>query len=860
MPKEQRCPKCGTGLSAFATEGFCSACLLERGLSSAPSTGVPPLSRFGDYELIEEIARGGMGVVYKARQVSLDRIVAVKMILSGQFASAAEMQRFRAEARAAASIQHPNIVAIHEVGEHEGLLFFSMDYVEGHSLGELVREGPLPSLQAARCVEKIARAVHYAHQQGVLHRDLKPSNVLLDAHDEPHVTDFGLAKRLTDSELETRHPELTLNGQVLGTPSFMPPEQAAGQRDQMGPRSDVYSLGAILYHLLTARPPFVGADVHTILAQVINSEVVTPRLLNPATPRDLETIALKCLEKDPSRRYESALALAEELSRHLNHEPINAVPPSTIYRARKFVRRNRMAVAAAACFALVLTAASIVSTVFGLRARDESGRAVKALKESEEARNQAEAVSRFMVETLRRPDPAIDGREVKVVDLLDQSAKDLQENFSGTPKIKADILEALGQTYEGLDLSSNAVPLFETALNLRLAEFGRTNRGTLRLGNALANAQSNSKRTNVIALYEETLAGQRAALGPNDPDTLKTMAELGHTYHWLCRAPGTTAQWSNAALVRAEALMREAMERGRAHLAPDHPCLLYCVSGLGQFYSTANQPTNALPLLQEAVRLQQARLPRDHPELLGSKTLLAGVLFDVGQTNEALAMYEDAVTGCLRKLGPGHKRTLDAILGASWAYYRLRRWTDLVQLLDDFLQMRRLHNVPDSWALPLLERLAMAFDGLGKNAEALRVTQEALELGKAVRGSDDPDTLMMMRYLGTFQQRAGRSDDALRLREQTLELSKSRLGLGAPETHRAMWQLGISYFNAGRRDEAVRLFQDMLKLLLANPTSAQSDLMKGTETSINSVAAKLLATNRLAEAEQLLRDLVNLQN
>ena len=262
---------------------------------------------FGDYELLEEIARGGMGVVYRARQTSLGRIVALKMILAGPFASKEIIQRFRGEVTAAALLQHPNIVAIHDVGIHDGQHYFSMDYVEGQNLSQLVGTRPLPPAKAARYVKLIAEAIQYAHQQGILHRDLKPSNVLVDASDQPRITDFGLAKRLDGDA------SLTLTGQMLGSPNFMPPEQASAQRGKVGRHSDVYGLGAILYHLLTARPPFQAESFESVIHQVLNTEPVSPRLLNSSVPPDLETICVKCLQKEPSHRYQSAQELADEL-------------------------------------------------------------------------------------------------------------------------------------------------------------------------------------------------------------------------------------------------------------------------------------------------------------------------------------------------------------------------------------------------------------------------------------------------------------------------------------------------------------------------------------------------------------------
>ena len=373
MTSKRVCGKCGAELTGVGAEQLCPGCLLEDGLGAAPAslpadsaaietlrpnsgqggpehppTGMPALRSFGDYELLEEIGRGGMGIVYKARQVNLDRLVAVKMLLFGPLAQPEQVQRFRTEAAAAASLQHPNIVAIHEVGFREGQHFFAMDYVAGRSLAEIVRDGPLPARRAAGYVKTIAEAIQYAHERGILHRDLKPSNVLIDANDQPKVTDFGLAKRL---EKET---ELTLSGQVLGSPNYMPPEQAAAHRGLVGKRSDVYSLGAILYHLLTGRAPFVAPTVAETLAQVQNAEPVSPTVLNPHLPRDLKTICLKCLEKEPARRYQTAQELADELGRWLREEPILARPVSRPEKVWRWCRRKPLVASLTAAIVLAI--------------------------------------------------------------------------------------------------------------------------------------------------------------------------------------------------------------------------------------------------------------------------------------------------------------------------------------------------------------------------------------------------------------------------------------------------------------------------------------------------------------------------
>jgi len=352
---------------------------------------------FGDYELLEEIARGGMGVVYRARQASLNRIVAVKMILAGQLASDEEIQRFHSEAEAAASLDHPGIVPIFEVGEHEGQHYFSMGFVDGQSLAAKLSDGPLPSREAAELTRKVAEAVAYAHEAGVIHRDLKPSNVLLEESRElraesqeqtksvvsstsgssplsalsfrPRITDFGLARRVEGDS------ELTATGQVLGTPTYMSPEQAAAKLGEVKETADIYALGAILYTLLTGRPPFQADNPVDTLMQVMNQEPVSPRLLNPHVPRDLETICLKCLEKDRRRRYVSAEELVDELQRFLNGEPIHARPISSVARAWRWCRRKPV-LATTGAIAIVATIATVgtlaVSVVLVTQSRDKA--------------------------------------------------------------------------------------------------------------------------------------------------------------------------------------------------------------------------------------------------------------------------------------------------------------------------------------------------------------------------------------------------------------------------------------------------------------------------------------------------------
>src|SRR5213596_261926 len=390
------CPKCGGKIPADAPEGGCPGCLLENGLALHPDaplavddtstvtlTVAPDgssagdveenaaaaarqnkkaarvaeiLGELGDYELLAVVGRGGQGVVYRAHQKSLNRTVALKMISLGSWATEAHLKRFRREAEAAASLEHSGIVPIYEVGEGDGCCYFSMRFVEGGQLDQVMKREPISLRDATKLIAKVARTVHYAHEHGIVHRDIKPGNILLDAKGEPLLTDFGLA-RLVEAE-----STITRTREALGTPSYMAPEQAAGEQRKLSNATDVYGLGAVLYQLLTDHPPFAGGTTYETIKLLLDTEPRQPRLLNPKIDRDLSTICLKCLEKDPQRRYPSALALAEDLERWLKHEPIHARRTGIFARGRKWVRRNpASALLAASLIALVAAAGWIIS-------------------------------------------------------------------------------------------------------------------------------------------------------------------------------------------------------------------------------------------------------------------------------------------------------------------------------------------------------------------------------------------------------------------------------------------------------------------------------------------------------------------
>jgi tRNA A-37 threonylcarbamoyl transferase component Bud32 len=345
-----------------------------------PAGELPRIRYFGDYELLEVIARGGMGVVYKTRQVSLSRLVALKMILRGELATERDVARFQAEAAAAATLDHPHIVPIYEIGEHDGQQYYSMRYVEGTSLARRPRSDVRSE---ARLLAAVAGAVHHAHRRGVLHRDLKPSNILVDTAGTPLVADFGLAKRVDADR------SLTESGAIVGTPRYMAPEQATGRKD-LTVAVDVYSLGVVLYERLTGRTPFAGETVLEVLRQAREAEPPRPSSVHPGLDRDLETICLKCLEKDPAKRYDSAEALQDDLERWLRGEPIKARPVSQAERVWRWCRRNPVVASLASAVLLALVLGAAVATIFGVLANEARQEADKRAVAEKEARDQAD--------------------------------------------------------------------------------------------------------------------------------------------------------------------------------------------------------------------------------------------------------------------------------------------------------------------------------------------------------------------------------------------------------------------------------------------------------------------------------------
>ncbi len=773
------------------------------GDGETPEHGLSPTfpAAFGPYELLAEIGRGGMGVVYRARQRALQRLVAIKMITPGACSGAGAVARFRNEAQAAARLQHPNVVQIFEVGEQQGQPYFAMEYVEGGSLARRLDGQPLPARQAAQLIETLARAVHAAHQCGVIHRDLKPGNVLLRgkseignpnsakeksdsvadfefriADFEPMVTDFGLAKQVDrDVGMQTE------SGAILGTPCYMAPEQAEGHGARSGPTADVYSLGAMLYELLTGRPPFRGVTRLDTLQQIVHDEPVPPRRLQPALPRDLETICLSCLPKEPDKRYASAAALAEDLGRFRAGEPIRARPAGRFEIAWRWCcRQPKLAGLAAALVLAVATGLSLVLWQWQRaeihlheteRLRREAVTREAALDESYQLAHRT--LQDFLTQTVDKEMREGQGLGPHRRELL-QKAQAYYEKFleerGQDPALRQELAEAsahlanitrqIGTPEEALNAYRRALALFQ--------DLARSDPDSV--PQRFSQAVVHSHIANVLETlrrYDESLVSLRHAkelleeslrLTPGD---VRLKIELASTEHNLAMLSAASRPLPEALAAFAEA---RALEEKLIRALPANPEVLAKIAatrnGLGVLLDDNQRAAEALGHFQEAVAIRD-QLARQSPGNLGAQGDLAESLCNLANCLRSLGRVKDSMASA------GKARPLLELLARSSPHvsrYRfqlsichanlglgylaggevargLAALEDGRQVLDKLAH--DFPSVPDYQRRlgGMLERIAKAHSRAGDHERALRTYQEqkAVELRLADAHPDQPD-------------------------------------------------------------------------------------------------------------------------
>jgi serine/threonine protein kinase len=841
---------------------------------AAPSPG-QRLRYFGDYELLEEIARGGMGVVYKARQVSLSRVVAVKMILAGRLATAAEVGRFRDEARAAASLQHANIVPIYEIGDQEGQNYFSMEFVDGPNLAQVVRENPLPAARAARYVQTVAEAIHFAHEHGVLHRDLKPSNVLIDPFDQPRVTDFGLAKSVGGNS------ELTETGQVLGAPSFVPPEQAAGRKEDVGPHSDVYALGAILYHLLTGRPPFAAETLAATLAQVLNNEPVAPRLLNATIPRDLETICLKCLEKDPHRRYLTAKELAEELGRFQRGEPIHARPAGRVEKVWRWCRRDPALAGSLATAALLLLAGTAGSTW-------QAARATQAEKTAKSEASKSGQVAKLLQRMLRGVGPsAAKGRDTQMLrEILDQTAASIGKDLKDQPEVEAELRSTMGSVYLALAQYDKAEAMHSAALALRrraspesrqvadslsdaanvfyrqgkLGKAETTHREALALRRKLLGgkhaevASSLGNLANVLrdqgklreaeTMQREALAMRRELLGTNSDDTAMSLGNLAGVLSLEDK------------LKEGEAMQREALEVTKRALGTENPDVAISLNDLADMLLAEGKLAEAEATNRVALALRIKLFGDEHPDVAFSLFNLANVLLAQGRLPEAEAMHRQALAMRKKLLGAEHPDVAGSLNNLFPILLAQNKLAEAEAVQNEALAIQRKKLPPDHLDIAgSLINLANVLARQGRFPEAESKQREALAIQRRGLRTDQHSNVAMslfnLAFLLQAQRKLGEAEPFAR---QSLSVRTSALGHDHPDTALSLALLAGVLYEQGRLGEAECFQREELAVwrkLPAKEPAPSPTLANARIDAFSRLTRTLLAEEKFAEAQSL---------
>ncbi|MBI2511762.1 MAG: tetratricopeptide repeat protein [Opitutae bacterium] len=793
----QLCPHCRRSTATpFGTSGVCLLCAGRRALtldleatdpfaSAAPDAGLTSRSpfggelpeRIGPYAIIDEIGRGGMARVFVARQPRLDRLVALK-VLSGPAASSDLAARFLREAHTVARLRHPNIIALHDSGRADGAIYFAMDYVEGGDLAARLRTRPFAPIAAAELIRKVAFALAYAHRQGVLHRDLKPSNILLD-RDEPMLADFGLA-----AELEAGG-DLTRISSVLGTPHYLAPETIAGGSAAASVASDLYSLGVVLYEMLAGRPPFAGATVADLVARRAAEEPPPLRQSAPAVPRDLETVCLKCLARDPARRYAHADALAEDLHRFLAGEPILARQPGFREQAARFVRRHRLLVTVSGATGLALAAGVVASTVLAIRATRAEKRA------STEAANARALLEFFQTDILlqSKPDAQAD-RDLKLRTALDTAAARIGGRFANQPEIESTLRATLGEALHSLGEYAHAADQYAAAIRLRRQQ-APDDAVTWRLIDRQSYALTQlSRHTEAERLLAPALAAQRRTLGPDHADTIDSEQTLASIWDGQDRL-------ADALKLRRDLLARRARLNG-----PDAPVTLEAQNRLATTLLNLGQFAEAREILQRTLVARRRVLGAEAAPTLESLNDLAGANWAMGNLGEAEARFREVVPLTRRVLGPTHPDTLRSLGNLGHVLAAQGRLDEAAGTFEEaHTQMRATLGEGHQEVLRMAGALASVYfrEGYFEKAEALCV--EIIADSSRTLGAQHPEVLAARTQLGGILVAEGKFSDAERELRVTLTAHQT-IDERRPVQFVAQSHLGAALTGLGRLAEA----------------------------------------------------------
>ncbi|MBI1904194.1 MAG: serine/threonine protein kinase [Planctomycetia bacterium] len=825
--------------------------------------------RGGRFRIVRPHARGGLGEVFVAYDSELNREVALKEIQIRHALRPESRSRFLLEAEITGGLEHPGVVPVYGLGAYDdGRPYYAMRFIRGESLLQAIerfhatpvaQSGSFQSLEFRQLLRRfidVCNAIQYAHDRGVIHRDVKPGNVMLGKYGETLVVDWGLAKALGRADAcsvpegEDLPPSLrpvsadkvadTQLGQAIGTPAYMSPEQAAGQIDQVGPATDIYSLGATLYHLLAGRPPFTRGNARPLRDAARSASCPRPSEIQRNVPRPLEAICLRAMAPLPVDRYITARSVAEELERWLADEPVAAYVEPLWDRGRRFVKRHRTLVTASVVGVLIamvgLAALSAVIAASNrrlaranetIRGRNEQitaqntrisainaqltvangnlklarAEADQKRTDAERSRDEAQAVSDYLVSAFRSPDPARDGRRITVAEMLASAAKRAQAEFADKPLVKARMLHALGQTYVGLGLPREALPLCAEAMELRRENLGEDAPETLVSVCNLANAQHEAGDfENALPLSEKALRLCRDQFGSENPLTVIMMSNLGSMYA------------ARGRIDEAIAILEKARESSRRLAGDEASQTLICANNLGDAYRAAGRLEEAMPLLEETLALRRKVLGPKHADTLVTLGNLAEAYREAGLLEKAFPLAKESVQGRREKYGDDHIDTALAMNNLGFLYQETGKLELALPLLE--AARRQLFDKlgPDHpKTLTSEHNLAGIYKDQGNLPKAVALLEEVLKRRRQTMGEDHRDTLSAASALGLCYSEAGQSSKAVPLLEETLRRQKAALGSEDGETLVTMNNLALALDDAGDLEKAIPLYEEVVE-------------------------------------------------